>query len=96
MPNQDPPDWVQRYRWKVGARLRDRRRWLNLTQIRLASQAGIDHKTISRIENGYRAVNLDEMALLARALDAEPWELLRIDGGWQYPDGMPAGDAPRP
>ena len=49
-----------------------------LSQQRLADAVGVQQVTISRIETGrQRTLRLDLLGALARALDVEPWELLR-------------------
>jgi transcriptional regulator with XRE-family HTH domain len=75
--------WIQRHRWAVGERIRHLRREQGLSQVRLAELCGIDHKTISRAENGQYAVSIDQLARLARALDVPSARLL--------PDDRPPG-----
>jgi transcriptional regulator with XRE-family HTH domain len=48
----------------------------NLTQDRLAALAGLDGKTISRIETGTMSPILDHLLDLADALDVPPASLL--------------------
>jgi transcriptional regulator with XRE-family HTH domain len=76
VPADTPPDWIQRHRWAVGERIRDHRHAAGLSQLQLATLAGIDHKTISRAENGVYAVSIDQLARLARALNISSAELL--------------------
>jgi transcriptional regulator with XRE-family HTH domain len=68
MRSRDLPSWLQQNRWAVGARIRDLRTDANLSQVQLGEQAQLDHKTISRYENGVRNLGIDEAALIARAL----------------------------
>lgn len=68
MPDDQLPLWIQQHRWEVGHRLRDLRRAKGLTQMQLGMRAGIDDKTISRIENGRHTTSIDQIARLARAL----------------------------
>lgn len=70
------PHWIQQYRWAVGERIRDQRHAAGLSQVQLADRAGIDHKTVSRAENGVYAVSVDQLARLARALGTSPGALL--------------------
>lgn len=78
MPTREPlPDWLQRHRWEVGERLRRLRLDRGLSQVQLAERAGLDHRTISRAENGRRNIGLDDLARIARGLDVPPWQLLR-------------------
>lgn len=66
------------YRWAVGRRIRELREERGFAQIELALAIGLSDQTISRIENGHRPANLDQLALLAHGLDVQPWELLRV------------------
>jgi Predicted transcriptional regulators len=68
---------VQQHRWDVGARIRALRRGLGLSQVQLAERIGMDHRTISRLENGYRNTGIDELVRIARGLDVPPWRLFR-------------------
>jgi transcriptional regulator with XRE-family HTH domain len=40
--------------------------------------SGVDHKAISRYENGLRNVGVDELTRLADALGVELWQLVRV------------------
>ncbi len=44
-------------------------------QMQLGTRAGIDNKTISRIENGRHPTSIDQIARLARALDVPSYRL---------------------
>lgn len=70
---------VERHRREVGERLRRLRTEAGLSQVALAERAGLDHRTISRCENGHRAISIDVVARLAYALGVPPWRLLRDD-----------------
>ncbi|WP_064458549.1 helix-turn-helix domain-containing protein [Streptomyces hygroscopicus] len=74
MPDDLPP-WIQQRCWAVGHRLRDLRRERGLMQMQLGARAGIDTKTISRIENGRHPTSIDQIARLARALDVPSYRL---------------------
>ncbi|WP_051885504.1 helix-turn-helix domain-containing protein [Streptomyces hygroscopicus] len=74
MPD-DLPLWIQQHRWAVGHRLRALLHERGLTQIPLGTLAGIDSKTISRIENGRHPTSIDQIARLARALDVPSYRL---------------------
>ena len=76
MPTEPLPDWIQQHRWAVGTRIREARHTAGLSQVQLADRAGIDHKTISRAENGVYAVSIDQLARLARALGVSSAALL--------------------
>lgn len=73
------PDRVLRRRLQVGQLLRAERRHQNLTQDQLAERAGLDSKTVSRIENGVMSPILDHLLDLADALDVPPASLLPDD-----------------
>lgn len=78
MAAKDPiPPWIQQHRWDTGRRLRALREARGLTQIQLAELCGIDNKTISRAENGRRAISVDQVARLARAMNIPSWRLFR-------------------
>lgn len=72
-------DQVERHRREVGERLRRLRTEARLSQVKLAERAGLDHRTVSRCENGHRAISIDVLARLAYALGVQPWQLLRDD-----------------
>jgi transcriptional regulator with XRE-family HTH domain len=48
----------------------------SLTQEQLAELAGLDRKTISRVENGHYSPSLDNVWALADALNVEAYSLL--------------------
>lgn len=56
-------------------RLRVRRAELDVTQFQVAKKVGVDHSKLSRIENGHQDPTPEEIAALAKALDAQPHEL---------------------
>jgi len=57
--------------------LRSLRRRRSLSQEELAHRASIDRTYISSLERGRYAATIDMVDKLARALDAEAWELLK-------------------
>lgn len=74
----DPlPDWVLPRRQQIGRTLRAARIDRGLTQIQLGELAGLDHKTIHRIEYGTTDPSLTMLLRLAAALDTPLTELLR-------------------
>lgn len=73
----DLPEWLQRHRWEVGARIRSLRQAASLSQIQLGERVHIDHKSISRYENGLRNLGIDEAAIIARGLGVPVWRLFR-------------------
>ena len=66
-------------RRRFGTRLRQLREEAALSQERLAEAAGLDRKTISRVETGVHSPHLDHVFLLAVALDTEVGELFAWD-----------------
>lgn len=60
----------------LAQRLYDLRTDRGLTQTELSVLAGIDRKTINRIENGHFSPALDTIVRLSVALDISPSELL--------------------
>jgi transcriptional regulator with XRE-family HTH domain len=75
--SDDLPDWVRQQRWEIGARLRRLRLAQSLSQVDLANRAGLDHKTVSRLENGTYNVGVDYLTRIARALNVETWQLFK-------------------
>ena len=60
----------------VGA-LKRRREALGWSQRHLASQAGVDPKTVNLIERGIRSPTLFTLSLVAAAMNAPLWTILR-------------------
>lgn len=74
----DPtPDWVLPLRQQIGTALRAARIDRGLTQIQLGELAGLDHKTIHRIEYGTSDPSLTMLLRLASALGVPLSDLLR-------------------
>lgn len=71
------PNWVHARRRQIGARIRDAREYANFTQIQLGERIGRDHKTISRWEHAVRIPNLEDLLLIADALDVPLADLVR-------------------
>jgi transcriptional regulator with XRE-family HTH domain len=55
----------------LGVRIRDRRRELGLTQVALATRAGLSRPSIANVEAGRQNVGLRQLLSLANALDVE-------------------------
>jgi transcriptional regulator with XRE-family HTH domain len=55
----------------LGVRIRDRRRELGLTQVTLATRAGLSRPSIANVEAGRQNVGLRQLLSLANALDVE-------------------------
>lgn len=77
MPSAPPPDWVLQRRRAVGAHIRAARLHANLSQERLAENAGLDRQAINRIEQGHASPKLDSLLLIADALDVPLADLVR-------------------
>ncbi|MGW9058928.1 helix-turn-helix domain-containing protein [Streptomyces sp. NPDC055733] len=77
MPSAPPPDWIRDHRRTVGARIRAARLRANLTQERLAEAAGMDRQAINRIEQGHASPLLDNLLRIARAIGADPGDLIK-------------------
>ncbi len=60
----------------VKIRLREIRIGAGLTQVELAKRARMDQADISRIEKGAKAISLDVLDRLCRALKCEPGDML--------------------
>jgi transcriptional regulator with XRE-family HTH domain len=71
------PDWVHARRREIGARIRDARLNANLTQLQLGELIGRDHRTIHRWEYAFRIPDLEDLLLIADALDVPLAELVR-------------------
>jgi transcriptional regulator with XRE-family HTH domain len=57
--------------------LRTLRHLRGLSQEELAHRAGVDRTYVSSLERGVYAATVDMVDKVARALDAEAWELLK-------------------
>jgi transcriptional regulator with XRE-family HTH domain len=71
------PDWVHARRREIGARIRDARLNANLTQLQLGELIGRDHRTIHRWEYALRIPDLEDLLLIADAIDVPLSELVR-------------------
>ena len=61
----------------LGAAIREHRRELGLAQDVLAERAGVNRTYLSDVEAGKRNVALLNIEKIARALNLEPWQLLK-------------------
>ena len=68
---------VKNMRVSLSEMLYEMRQHNNLSQARLAEIAGVDRKTINRIENGHFSPALDTIVRLSVALNASPSDLLQ-------------------
>jgi DNA-binding XRE family transcriptional regulator len=69
---------VQNMRTELADRLLTLRAKHDLSQARLAELAGVDRKTINRIENGHFSPALDTLVRLSSALAVSPASLLKV------------------
>ncbi|MFD4855177.1 helix-turn-helix domain-containing protein [Streptomyces atratus] len=77
MPTDSLPEWVPARRRAIGDHIRAVRNHRNLTQEGLAEAAGLDRKTINRIEQGANSPLLDHLLLIADALGVPLADLVR-------------------
>jgi transcriptional regulator with XRE-family HTH domain len=68
---------VKDMRVSLAEKLYEIRQDRNLSQARLAEIAGVDRKTINRIENGHFSPALDTIVRLCVALGVNPSEFVR-------------------
>lgn len=61
-----------------GARLRSLRKEMGWAQERLALESGLDRTYVGSVERGERNIALLNICRLARALNVEPFELMRF------------------
>ena len=64
---------------KLANRIISLREKRGLSQEVLASIAKIDRSYMSRIERAKVSTGIEKIAQIAKALDVEPWELLKFD-----------------
>jgi len=60
----------------VGGKIRDRRRRMKLTQVRLAERLGLTPNYIAHLERGTRGMSLGTLVTLSRGLRCRPRHLL--------------------
>ena len=77
VPLDPMPDWVPARRREIGARIRTARHDAGLSQVELGERIGRDHKTVHRYEYGTRIPNLEDLLLIADALDIPLADLVR-------------------
>ena len=77
---------------KVGARIRQRRDRIGMTQASLASGSGLGRTSITNIEHGSQSIMLHQLVDVARVLRADPREFLEgLDDAAGRPGGVTAG-----
>ena len=62
--------------------LRRLRKNANVSQIKLAADAGLTHNFINDIEHGKKWVSAETLGKLANALNAEPYQFFLTDPKW--------------
>jgi transcriptional regulator with XRE-family HTH domain len=77
VPSDPLPDWVLTRRRAIGDAIRAARNTRRLSQEKLGELAGLDRKTINRIEQGTHSPHLDHLLLVANALDVPLADLVR-------------------
>jgi putative transcriptional regulator len=61
----------------ISKRLKDYRIEAGLSQQALSDYAGVDRKTVNRIENGHFSPNIETLLRLTTALDVTPAEVFK-------------------
>lgn len=69
-------DGINSYEQALAVAIRSFRKSRGLTQEALATKAGLDRKTINRIEKGHYAPTMTNFFQISEALEVEPYELL--------------------
>lgn len=77
MPSDPLPDRVLTRRRQIGDHIRAARTERKLSQEKLAEAAGLDRKTVNRIEQGTHATLIDHLLLIADALEVPLADLVR-------------------
>lgn len=77
MPTDPLPDWVPIRRRAIGDNVRAARTAAGLTQEGLAGRAGLDRKTVNRLEQGVTSPLLDHLLVLADAIGVPLSDLVR-------------------
>jgi transcriptional regulator with XRE-family HTH domain len=74
---QVPADPISQFRLAFGAAVREARLAAGMTQDDLAGRAGIDRKTVSRLETGAYAPAFDRLLPVAVALEVRLSQLMK-------------------
>ena len=70
------PDLPRHFQRALGERIKERRRELQLTQVRLSALADISRAALANIEAGNQRTSVFLLARLAETLDVSPGELI--------------------
>jgi transcriptional regulator with XRE-family HTH domain len=62
---------------QLSVKLKNARIAMDLSQDSLAQEAGLERKTINRIENGHFSPSVDSLFRLCKALEVTPSELFK-------------------
>lgn len=76
MPSEPLPPWILDRRRAIGEKIRAARNGKKLSQEKLGELAGLDRKTINRIEQGIHGTLIDHLLLIAHALDVHIRDLV--------------------
>ena len=68
---------MQKLKAQVAERIKERRLEMSVSQDVLGKCAGVDRKTINRIENGHFSPSMDTFFRLCIALDVQPGNILK-------------------
>lgn len=74
MDEQEAKEW----RFCLGEAIFQTRSQRSLTQEFIATQLGIDRKTLSRVENGQNAIGIDHLWQIARVLNVKIGDLEQL------------------
>ena len=69
-------DDLQKIKTLIQKNIREQRKRLNLSQLRLANEAGLSLLYSADIENGNKTPSLQSLCKIARALKMQPYQLL--------------------
>ncbi|BAU98703.1 helix-turn-helix transcriptional regulator [Aurantimicrobium minutum] len=67
---------IESYEHKLATSIRAFRKSRGLSQADLALKAGLDRKTINRIENGHYSPTMSNFFSISQALEVDPQDLL--------------------
>ncbi|MND04841.1 anaerobic benzoate catabolism transcriptional regulator [compost metagenome] len=63
----------------MGAKIKEFRRALGLSQQQLADEANLEKKQIQRVEKAENSTSLSVIVAISKALGKQPYELLKSD-----------------
>ena len=64
---------------KLGKQIKKLREEKGWTQQYLSELAGIDDKFLGNVERAARKPSMDTVIKIAKALDVEPWQMIKFD-----------------